>query len=141
MVSYLTEELVGQGHDVTLFASADFGDLGKAGAMLRSPSPRPGRSRPLRPTMPDVRARPPGRPVRHPPLPYRPHPFPVFAETKHLTLTTLHGRQDLFDLRDFYQAFPGMPLVSISDTQRAPIPSANWPAPCARIAGKLLTGQ
>jgi glycosyltransferase involved in cell wall biosynthesis len=52
--------------------------------------------------------------------------FPVFAGTRHRTLTTLHGRQDLYDLRNFYGAFPDMPLVSISDAQRAPIPAANF---------------
>jgi glycosyltransferase involved in cell wall biosynthesis len=44
------------------------------------------------------------------------------------TVTTLHGRQDLPDLRPLYFGFNEMPLVSISDAQRAPIPNANFVA-------------
>jgi glycosyltransferase involved in cell wall biosynthesis len=40
----------------------------------------------------------------------------------------LHGRQDLPDLPDFYRSFPDMPLVSISDHQRRPLPPVNWAA-------------
>ncbi len=46
--------------------------------------------------------------------------FPLFRGLENRTLTTLHGRQDLPDLFPFYQAFPKMPLVSISDSQRTP---------------------
>ena len=128
VVSYLTEELVRQGHDVTLFASAD----SETSARLV-----PCSSEALR-LDPDVRDHVPYHAVMfervkrladrfdilhfHTDLIH----FPVFADTRHVTLTTLHGRQDLFDLRNFYQAFPGMPLVSISNAQRAPIPSANF---------------
>jgi glycosyltransferase involved in cell wall biosynthesis len=41
-------------------------------------------------------------------------------------LTTLHGRLDLPDLAPFYSAFPELPLVSISDAQRKPMPPVNW---------------
>jgi glycosyltransferase involved in cell wall biosynthesis len=44
------------------------------------------------------------------------------------TVTTLHGRQDLPDLHNLYRGFPEMPLVSISNAQRAPIPDANFVA-------------
>src|SRR5690606_28641452 len=40
--------------------------------------------------------------------------------------TTLHGRLDLPDLKPFYAAFPEIPLVSISHSQRAPMPPVNW---------------
>jgi glycosyltransferase involved in cell wall biosynthesis len=43
-------------------------------------------------------------------------------------VTTLHGRLDLPDLQPFYRAFPDMPLVSISDAQRRPLPPVNWMA-------------
>ena len=135
VVSYLTEELVRQGHDVTLFASAD----SETSARLV-----PCSSEALR-LDPDVRDHVPYHAVMfervkrladrfdilhfHTDLIH----FPVFADTRHVTLTTLHGRQDLFDLRNFYQAFPGMPLVSISNAQRAPLPSANF-------AGTVLHG-
>src|SRR6201999_3316038 len=41
-------------------------------------------------------------------------------------LTTLHGRLDLPDLAPFYEAFSELPLVSISDSQRRPMPPVNW---------------
>lgn len=42
------------------------------------------------------------------------------------TLTTLHGRLDLPDLVPFYGVFRDLPLVSISNAQRNPLPYANW---------------
>ncbi len=52
--------------------------------------------------------------------------FPIFHDFAHRTVTTLHGRQDLPDLKQLYLGFPDMPLVSISDAQRGPIPDANF---------------
>ena len=52
----------------------------------------------------------------------------MFADTPNRTVTTLHGRQDLPDLKTLYYGFPDMPLVSISDVQRAPIADANFVA-------------
>jgi glycosyltransferase involved in cell wall biosynthesis len=52
--------------------------------------------------------------------------FPIFHEYAGRTVTTLHGRQDLPDLKQLYVGFPDMPLVSISDAQRQPIPDANF---------------
>ena len=52
--------------------------------------------------------------------------FPLFHEMARRTVTTLHGRQDLPDLHHLYRGFPDMPLVSISNAQRAPIPDANF---------------
>ena len=54
--------------------------------------------------------------------------FPLFRSLAARTLTTLHGRQDLGDLKPFYSRFGDMPLVSISDDQRKPIPKANFVA-------------
>jgi hypothetical protein len=51
---------------------------------------------------------------------------PLFRGMAHKTLTTLHGRQDLPELPDIYRAFPHMPLVSISNHQRLPVPPVNW---------------
>ena len=54
--------------------------------------------------------------------------FPMFRHMAGRTVTTLHGRQDIPDLKMLYNAFPDMPLVSISDAQRRPVPSANFAA-------------
>jgi glycosyltransferase involved in cell wall biosynthesis len=54
--------------------------------------------------------------------------FPLFRSLEARTLTTLHGRQDLSDLKLFYYRFDEMPLVSISAAQRNPLPHANFVA-------------
>jgi glycosyltransferase involved in cell wall biosynthesis len=50
----------------------------------------------------------------------------LFRDIAGRTLTTLHGRQDIPELRALYAGFEDMPLVSISDAQRAPVPHANF---------------
>lgn len=52
--------------------------------------------------------------------------FPLFTQIADRTLTTLHGRLDLCDLRQVYRHWRQYPLVSISNSQRAPLPFANW---------------
>jgi len=52
--------------------------------------------------------------------------FPLFRSMAERTLTTLHGRQDLHDLKPLYVGFCEMPLVSISNDQRKPIASSNF---------------
>ena len=54
--------------------------------------------------------------------------FPLFRTLAARTLTTLHGRQDLGDLKPFYSRFGEMPLVSISNDQRKPLPHAHFVA-------------
>jgi glycosyltransferase involved in cell wall biosynthesis len=54
--------------------------------------------------------------------------FPLFRPIAGRTVTTLHGRQDLPDLPPFYVGFDDMPLTSISNNQRRPIPNANFAA-------------
>jgi glycosyltransferase involved in cell wall biosynthesis len=54
--------------------------------------------------------------------------FPLFRSLATQTLTTLHGRQDLGDLKPFYSRFGEMPLISISNDQRKPLPHANFVA-------------
>ena len=128
IVSYLTEELVRLGHDVTLFASGD---------SVSSAELAPCCTRALRldPTMPDVlahymlmidsvRERAEEFDVLHFHIDLV-H-FPLFRSLAGRTLTTLHGRQDLGDLGTFYSRFGEMPLVSISDDQRKPLPHAKF---------------
>jgi glycosyltransferase involved in cell wall biosynthesis len=128
VVSWLTEELIALGHEVTLFASGDSVTCGR----LVPITPRALRlSRP------------------------RPEPFPAYAaqldaivkaadefdiihchiEWIHLPLlsclgvphlTTIHNRLDTPDLPPVVRRFPDAPLISISDHHRTPLPSANW---------------
>src|SRR3954470_581511 len=52
--------------------------------------------------------------------------YPLFQDLAHKCVTTLHGRLDLPDFQPVYHAFPSMPLVSISNAQRKPMPPVNW---------------
>jgi glycosyltransferase involved in cell wall biosynthesis len=128
VVSWLTEELIALGHDVTLFASGDSITTGK-----------------LVPIVP--RAIRLNRP--------RPDPFPAYAahldaiadaasqfdivhchiDWVHLPLlsrlgvlhvTTLHNRLDTPDLPPVVRRFPTAPLISISNHHRTPLPGCNW---------------
>ena len=143
VVSYLTEELVAQGHDVTLFASGD----SRTSARLVPAVPRALRL--------DSRCRDPlphhvlmieavfGQAERFDLIHFHCDylHFPLSRRSRTPTLTTLHGRLDLPDLAPLYREYAEMPLVSISDAQRDPIPRANWrqtihhgiPAGIARI--------
>ena len=54
-------------------------------------------------------------------------PKPCSTTSRHKCLATLHGRLDLPDILPLYKAYPEMPLVSISNAQRRPMPAnANW---------------
>ena len=130
IVSYLTEELVRLGHDVTLFASGD---------SITSAELAPCCTRALRldPTVRDtiphfmlmidkVRERAEEFDIFHFHIDL--FHFPLFRSLAARTLTTLHGRQDLGDLKPFYSRFGEMPLVSISHDQRKPLPHANFVA-------------
>jgi glycosyltransferase involved in cell wall biosynthesis len=130
VVSYLTEELVNQGHQVTLFASADSVTSAElvacsAGALRLDPAVRD----PIPHFMlmlDQVRERAEEFDVLHFHIDYL-H-FPLFRPEAARIVTTLHGRQDLTDHTGFYLHFADMPLVSISDAQRAPIGRANFVA-------------
>lgn len=128
IVSYLTEELVALGHEVTLFASGD----SITGAHLVSCVPQALRldvnvrdSIPYYMLMLDrVRQRSDDFDILHAHIDQL-H-FPLFRPIANRTVTTLHGRQDLPDLLPLYVGFDDMPLVSISDDQRRPIQNANF---------------
>jgi len=128
VVSYLTEELVRQGHQVTLFASGD----SITSAELVPCTPRALRLDPsVRDPVPHhmlmldkARERAENFDVLHFHVDYL-H-FPLFRSELTRTVTTLHGRQDLADHMPFYLRFSDMPLVSISNAQRTPLPNANF---------------
>ena len=128
IVSYLTEELVGLGHEVTLFASGD--SITAANLVPCVPKalrldPRVRDPIPYYMLMLDrVRQRADEFDVLH--FHIDQFHFPLFRSIASRTVTTLHGRQDLPDLIPLYLGFGDMPLVSISDAQRRPIPNANF---------------
>jgi len=130
IVSYLTEELVRLGHEVTLFASGDSVTSAElvpcvTRALRLDPS--------VRDTLPHfmlmidkVHERAEEFDVLHFHIDL--YHFPLFRPLAVRTMTTLHGRQDLGDLKPFYSRFGEMPLVSISNDQRKPLPHANFVA-------------
>jgi len=128
VVSYLTEELVRQGHEVTLFASGD----SQTKATLQAPCARALRldAQCIDPlpyhfiALHRLAQSADGFDIIHFHTDYL-H-FPLFAQQWSKTLTTLHGRLDLPDLPPILREFAMMPLVSISNAQRAPVPWANW---------------
>src|SRR5256885_2080345 len=130
IVSYLTEELVRSGHDVTLFASGD----SITSARLVSPCPRSLR---LDPCAKDhiahhmillerVAKEADGFDLVHFHVDYL-H-FPVSRRLRMRHVTTLHGRLDIPDLAPLYREFGDMPVISISDAQRRPLDWINWKA-------------
>jgi glycosyltransferase involved in cell wall biosynthesis len=130
IVSYLTEALVGLGHDVTLFASGDSitsAELAPCCTRALRLDPSAGDTIPHFMLMIDkVRERAEEFDILHFHIDL--FQFPLFRSLAARTLTTLHGRQDLGDLKPFYSRFGEMPLVSISNDQRKPIPHANFVA-------------
>ena len=127
IVSYLTEELVAQGHDVTLFASADSVTSARLvpcceqalrlNSAVRDPIPY------CMIMLDKLRRMARQFDILH--FHIDQFHFPLFHDRPLRALTTLHGRQDLADFKALYEAFPEMPLVSISEAQRRPIPNAN----------------
>ena len=130
VVSYLTEELVALGHQVTLFASGD----SVTSACLHEVWPRSLRLDPavhdvIAPhmlMMEEVRRRAEDFDVLHFHLDY--WPFSMFTRQKVPFVTTLHGRLDLPELQPVFSAFRDVPVVSISDAQRLPLPQARFVA-------------
>ncbi len=130
IVSYLTDALVAQGHDVTLFASCDSITTARlvpctAQALRLNPAVRD--PIPHYMVMLDkVRSMADEFDILH--FHIDQFHFPIFCDQAGRSLTTLHGRQDLPDLRHLYEGFPEMPLVSVSEAQRRPIADANFVA-------------
>jgi glycosyltransferase involved in cell wall biosynthesis len=130
VVAYLTDALVELGHEVTLFASGD--SLTKA--KLAPIWPRALR---LDPSVKDyfapvfmeletVARRAHEFDVIHSHLDY--FGYPLLRLLNIASVTTLHGRLDLPELPALYGLYGDVPVVSISDSQRAPLPAAHYVA-------------
>jgi glycosyltransferase involved in cell wall biosynthesis len=128
VIHWLTEELVALGHDVTLFASGD----SKTSAKLEAGWPRALRldgavrdANALHLAMlENVRRRANEFDCLHFHLDY--YPFSLFSRQSTPFLTTLHGRLDLPELHPIFNACSAAPVVSISNSQRRPLPQARW---------------
>jgi hypothetical protein len=126
-VSFLTEALVEMGHQVTLFASGDSvtqADLKSVTteALRLSKSKDPYAVHTLQ--LQQVVEMAGQFDIIHFHTDY--FHFPVSRMSGYCHLTTLHGRLDLPELYPLYQKFQDMPLVSISNSQRKPVPFANF---------------
>lgn len=128
VVHWLTEELVALGHEVTLFASGD----SCTSAKLEAPWPRALR---LDDSIRDpnalhmlmlecVRQRVHEFDFLHFHLDY--YPFSLFSRQSTPFVTTLHGRLDLPEHQPVFSKFSSVPIISISNAQRRPLPHANW---------------
>jgi len=128
VVHWITEELVALGHDVTLFASGDSCTSAKLEAgwpralrldgAVRDPNA-------LHMAMlENVRRRADEFDMLHFHLDY--YPFSLFSRQRTPFVTTLHGRLDLPEHQPVFDTFSAAPVVSISNSQRRPLPQANW---------------
>jgi len=130
VVHWLTEELLALGHDVTLFASGDSHTSGKLEATWPKALRLDGAVRDpnalhmvmlerVRQKCDDDEFD-----VLHFHLDY--YPFSLFYRQPTPFLTTLHGRLDLPEHQPVFTTFGKLPVVSISNAQRRPVPQANW---------------
>jgi glycosyltransferase involved in cell wall biosynthesis len=128
VVSWLTEELIALGHDVTLYASGDSITAARLDAIwpralrldgsVRDPNA-------LHMAMLErVFQRAGDFDFLHFHLDY--YPFSLFARQPTPFVTTLHGRLDLPEHQPVFDTFSSIPVVSISSAQRRPLPQANW---------------
>jgi len=128
VVHWLVEELVALGHDVTLFASGD----SNTSAKLEGFWPRALRldgsvrdANALHMSMLErVRRQTNEFDFLHFHLDY--YPFSLFSRQSTPFVTTMHGRLDLPELQTVFDTFSSVPVVSISNAQRRPLPQARW---------------
>lgn len=128
VVSWLTEELVERGHDVTLFASGESETSAELVSCVSQGLRLAGirdHTANLLVMLDQVRRRASEFDIIHFHIDLL--QFPLFQNLTHKCVTTLHGRLDLPDFHPVYRTFAKMPLISISASQRAPMPqAANW---------------
>jgi glycosyltransferase involved in cell wall biosynthesis len=127
VVAYLTNALVKLGHDVTLFASGDSTTKARLVSVI-----------PTSLRLSNCVDQMAGNVLQLQEVMDRAHEFdilhfhtdylhfPVTRLSHKKTLTTLHGRLDIPELKPLYQKFNDIPVISISNAQRRPIPMANW---------------
>jgi glycosyltransferase involved in cell wall biosynthesis len=128
VISWLTEELVALGHEVALFASGD----SQTSANLQACWPKALRldgsvrdPNALHMAMLEqVRRRAHDFDLLHFHLDY--YSFSLFSRQQTPFITTLHGRLDLPEHQVVFATFPSIPVISISDAQRRPVPGAGW---------------
>ena len=128
VISWLTEELVALGHEVALFASGD----SQTSANLQTCWPKALRldgsvrdPNALHMAMLEqVRQRAHDFDLLHFHLDY--YSFSLFSRQQTPFITTLHGRLDLPEHQVVFATFPSIPVISISDAQRRPVPGAGW---------------
>src|SRR6516165_7945306 len=128
VISWLADELVALGHDVVLFASGD----SQTSANLEACWPKALRldgsvrdPNALHMAMLEqVRQRAHDFDLLHFHLDY--YPFSLFSRQPTPFMTTLHGRLDLPEHQVVFTTFPSIPVISISDAQRRPVPGAGW---------------
>jgi len=128
VVSFLTEELVRRGHDVTLFASGE--SITSANLVECSPHALRNDTVSMEPVAWHM--------IQTERVAYLAEEFdiihfhtdflhfPVSSRLRTPHVTTLHGRLDLPELPMVFATYPDVPLISISDAQRTPLPNANW---------------
>ncbi len=128
VVAYLTDALVELGHDVTLFASGDSNTKAELAAIwpqaLRLDPSIKDLFVPIFMELETVGRRAHEFDVIHAHLDY--FGYPLLRRLGVPSITTLHGRLDLPELPALYGLYGDMPVVSISDSQRAPLPQANY---------------
>src|SRR4029079_3592624 len=130
IASYLTEELVRLGHEVTLFASGD----SKTAAQLKPCCPKAlrlhdagliNRDAPMILRQEQALGAASGEyDIIHSHLDFL--SFPMSRRAHAPVVTTLHGRLDLPELQPIFDEYSEMPVVSISNDQPHPQPQANW---------------
>lgn len=130
IVSYLTEELVRIGHDVTLFASGDSVTTARLESVcthaLRLNKGIFNRDAPMTMLMEQALGKTGNFDIIHSHLDFM--GFPLARRNPTPTVTTFHGRLDLPELQPVFREYAEMPGVSISDAQRKPVSWANWQA-------------
>jgi glycosyltransferase involved in cell wall biosynthesis len=129
VVHFLTEELVRLDHDVTLFASGD----SKTSAKLSAIVPEALRLKKCEDSLAphilqieEVMDRANEFDIIHFHTDYLNFPFTKNLGVPHVT--TLHGKLSIPELQPLYNKYRHQPVISISNSQRKPLPQANWVA-------------